>query len=146
MYDKITHPYLWKILEKFAFPNEMVNMIKTLYKDAPTSVIINGVISSSFCVTRGVRQGDPISCILFDLGIEPLVANIPALNIKGIDIPNLAEKVKISLFADNTTVILTEHDSFVELIGMLDKWCAVSGAKFNIEKTKIIPLGLSGML
>ena len=140
-YDKITHPYLWKILEKFAFPNKMINMIKTLYKDAPTSVIINGVISSPFRVTRGVRQGDPMLCILFDLGIKPLAANIRASNIEGIDVPNLAEKVKISLFADDTTVILTEHDSFVELIGLLDKWCAVSGAKFNVEKTEIIPLG-----
>jgi Reverse transcriptase (RNA-dependent DNA polymerase) len=29
-YDKITHPYLWKILEKFAFPTRTINMIKAL--------------------------------------------------------------------------------------------------------------------
>jgi ribonuclease HI/exonuclease III len=140
-YDKITHPYLWKILEKFAFPNETINIIKTLYKNAPTSVIINGEISSPFYVTRGVRQGDPMSCILFDLGIEPLAANIRASKIRGIDVPSLDEKVKVSLFADDTTVVLTEHDSFTELIEILDEWCKVSGAKFNVEKTEIIPIG-----
>jgi len=140
-YDKLLHPYLWKILEKFAFPNEMMNMIKTLYKDAPTSVIINGVISSPFLVTRGVRQGDPMSCILFDLGIEPLAANIRASSIRGIDVPNLDEKVKVSLFADDTTVILTEHDSLSDLTKILDEWCDVSGARFNVEKTEIIPIG-----
>ena len=31
-YDKITHPYLWKILEKFAFPERAINMIKALYQ------------------------------------------------------------------------------------------------------------------
>ena len=47
----------------------------------------------------------------------------------------------LSLFADDTTVVLTEHDSFSELVGILDKWCDVSGAKFNVEKTEIIPIG-----
>ena len=80
-YDKITHLYLWRVLEKFAFTQELIDMIKVLYKNAPTSVIVNGVISSPFHVTRGVRQGDPMSCILFDLGIEPLAANICSSNI-----------------------------------------------------------------
>ena len=75
-YDKITHPYLWEVLESFAFPEELINTVKTLYREAPTSVIINGVVSDPFLVTRGVRQGDPMSCALFDLGIEPLAANI----------------------------------------------------------------------
>ena len=140
-YDKITHPYLWKILEKFKFPAEMIKTIQTLYTDAPTSIIINGVISDPFIVSRGVRQGDPMSCILFNLSIEPLAANIRASQIKGIEVPNLEDKVKVSLFADDTTVILTEHDSFNELITILNEWCETSGAKFNVEKTEIIPIG-----
>ena len=140
-YDKITHPYLWEVLESFAFPEEMINTVKTLYREAPTSVIMNGVVSDPFLVTRGVRQGDPMSCALFDLGIEPLAANIRASAIRGIDVPNLDEKIKVSLFADDTTVILTEHDSFTELTGVLDEWCEVSGAKFNVEKTEIVPIG-----
>ena len=140
-YDKLTHPYLWKILEKLAFPEETVNMIKALYRNAKTSVVINGVISEPFIVTRGVRQGDPMSCILFNLGIEPLAANIRRSNVKGIEIPNLNESVKVSLFADDTTVILAENDSFGELTALLQRWCSVSGAKFNVEKTEIIPIG-----
>ena len=140
-YDKIVHPYLWKILEKFGFPTEMIKMIKALYTNAQTSVIINGVISSPFIVSRGVRQGDPMSCILFNLSIEPLAANIRASSIRGIEVPNLDEKIKISLFADDTTVILTEYDSFDDLIRILNEWCETSGAKFNVEKTEIIPIG-----
>jgi ribonuclease HI/exonuclease III len=140
-YDKLLHPYLWKVLERFGFPEEMINTIKTLYRDAPTSIMVNGVISNPFLVTRGVRQGDPMSCILFDVGIEPLAANIRASAIRGIEVPNLDERVKVSLFADDTTVILTEHDSLTGLVAILDRWCGVSGAKFNVEKTEIIPIG-----
>lgn len=104
-------------------------------------MIVNGVLNNPFLVTWGVKQGDLMSCMLFDLGIEPLAADICASGIRGIDVPNLAEKVKVSLFADDTTVILTEYDSFSEPIGTLDKRCKVLGAKFNVEKTEIIPIG-----
>ena len=140
-YDKLTHPYLWKILERLAFPEETIRMIQMLYQGARTSVIINGVISEPYVVMRGVRQGDPMSCILFNLGIEPLAANIHKSNIKGIEIPNLEESVKVSLFADGTTVIMAENDSFHELTTLLQQWCSISGAKFNVEKTEIIPIG-----
>ena len=140
-YDKVTHPYLWTVLKKLAFPDEMIRTIQTLYSDAKTSVMINGVLSEPFTVSRGVRQGDPISCILFDLAIEPLAANIRNSNIKGIEIPNLNETAKVTLFADDTTVILAENDSLDELMDILNEWCQISGAKFNVEKTEIIPLG-----
>ena len=140
-YDKITHPYLWKILEKFAFPERAINMIKALYQGTRTLIMINGVISEAFLVTRGVRQGDPMSCILFDLSIEPLAANIRTSSIRGIDVPSLDEKVKVSLFADDTTVVLTEHNSFSQLMDILGDWCEMSGAKFNVEKTEVIPIG-----
>ena len=82
-----------------------------------------------------------MSCILFDLGIEPLAANIRSSNIRGLDVPNLNKNAVASLFVDDTTVILTEHDSFSSLVEILDKWCEVSGAKFNVQKTEIIPNG-----
>jgi len=49
--------------------------------------------------------------------------------------------LKASLFADDTTVYLSQEDSFQELQAMLNMWCRASGAKFNIAKTEIIPIG-----
>jgi hypothetical protein len=81
-YDKIKHDYLWQTLEKFAIPEQFIRTIQSLYRTAETVVIINGVISTSFQVTRGVRQGDPLSCLLFDLEIEPLAENDAELTSK----------------------------------------------------------------
>jgi hypothetical protein len=46
-----------------------------------------------------------------------------------------------TLFADDTTVYLSKFDKFNDLQEILDLWCRASGAKFNVEKTKIIPVG-----
>jgi hypothetical protein len=50
--------------------------------------------------------------ILFELGIKPLAANIYNSSIKGINIPNLDDKVKMPRFAGDTMVILTKQHSF----------------------------------
>ncbi|KIY46289.1 hypothetical protein FISHEDRAFT_60474 [Fistulina hepatica ATCC 64428] len=45
------------------------------------------------------------------------------------------------MFADDTTVYLSEKDDYNSLQHILAEWCAASRAKFNIEKTVIIPIG-----
>ena len=141
-YDRIQHDYLWKILETFHIPAPFIKTVKALYRHAYTSVAINGVFSTPFRVTRGVRQGDPLSCLLFDLAIEPLaclIRNCP--DIRGLDIPCLVEKLVIKLFADDTNLYLSKHDRLDIVQQILDTWCKASGAKFNIEKTEVIPIG-----
>jgi hypothetical protein len=92
-----------------------------------------------------VRQGDPLSCPLFDLAIEPLACmlrNNPEIH--GLKIPGLVENLIIRLFADDTNLYLSKRDKLNLIQQLLDKWCYASGAKFNIEKTEIIPIGSEG--
>jgi hypothetical protein len=56
VYDKISHDYLWKVLDKFKIPTKIINTIKSLYNEAKTSVMINGHMSSAYTVNRGMRQ------------------------------------------------------------------------------------------
>ena len=77
-YDKILHPYLWEVLEKLEFPGNFIQTVKNLYDNAETTVMINGELSTPFVIHRGVRQGDALSCLLFDIAIEPLAAAIRA--------------------------------------------------------------------
>ena len=105
-------------------------------------VAINGVFSTPFQVKRGVRQGDPLSCALFNIAIEPLacrIRNDPG--IKGINIPGLIDKLAVKLFADDTNLYLSKEDDYHQVQKILEEWCQISGTKFNKEKTEIIPIG-----
>lgn len=141
-YDKIKHDYLWKALSTYGLPAHFVDIVKSLYRFARTRVMVNGELSENFLVTRGVRQGDPLSCLLFNLAIEPL-ANTLRLSpkLQGFLIPGSTEKLIATLFADDTTVYLSEFDDFRDLKVELDRWCLASGARFNVTKTEAIPLG-----
>ena len=138
----IRHDYLWAALETFGLPAHFIKTVKALYQNAHTQVAINGILSKPFKVTHGVRQGDPLSCPLFDLAIEPLACklrNDPEVH--GLTIPGLDKKLVINLFADDTTLYLSDKDRFDTIEPKLRAWCEASGAKFNIKKTEIIPLG-----
>ena len=75
-YNKIRHDYLWKTLEAFHLPLPFIQTIQALYNNTHMKVAINGVFSSTFRVRHRVQQGDPLSCPLFDLAIEPLACRI----------------------------------------------------------------------
>ena len=141
-YDKIRHDYLWRILEAFHLPRPFINSLKALYEHAYTRVAINGVLSSPFQVYRGVRQGDPLSCPIFNLAIEPLACLLrKSPTLRGFQIPGLTEKLITKVLADDMALFLSLADRFDHVRQILCDWCQVSGAKFNIEKTEIIPIG-----
>jgi hypothetical protein len=140
-YDKIRHDYLWRTMERANFPNHFTKIIRSLYENAYTSVMVNGEKSTRYRVTRGVRQGDPISCLLFNLAIEPLAQMIRASDLKGYKCPGRMDRIIAALFADDTTVCLSKEDRFEDLEEILSTWCKASGAKFNKGKTQIIPIG-----
>jgi len=142
-YDKIRHNYLWEMLRAFKLPEPFIQTIRSLYQNAETLVAINSIFSSHFKVRCGVRQGDPLSCPIFNLAIEPLackIRNDPTIH--GLRIPGLEEKLAIKMFADDTSLYLSHEDRFDHVQTILDNWCAISGAKFNIEKTEIVPIGV----
>ena len=141
-YDKIDHSYLLDTLRTFHLPDLFIDTVKALYDHARTKVAINGVMSDHYPVTRGVRQGDPLSCLLFNLAIEPLAASIRnSPDLEGFSIPGTTSKVTVNLYADDTTVYLSESDRYDTLEHILTQWCRASGVKFNTEKTEIIPIG-----
>src|ERR1700732_1366247 len=110
-YDKISHDYLWRTLKKYNLPNNFIRTVRSLYDSAETVVILNGTISEPFQVSRGVRQGDPLSCLLFNLAIEPLANTLrKSEDLNGFIIPGLDSKLITTLFADDTTVYLNQED------------------------------------
>jgi Reverse transcriptase (RNA-dependent DNA polymerase) len=96
-YDKIDHVYLWQTLQKFGVPEEFIKTVQVLYQTAETQIMVNGHLSSPWQITRGVHQGDPLSCLLLDLAIEPLAASLRNSELKGFKIPGRKVNLRTSL-------------------------------------------------
>ena len=84
--------------------------IKTFYTNISSCVLNNGFVTDLFNVRCGVRQGDPLSPLLFIFAIEVLACRIrDDKEIKGILIDE--EEIKLSLFANDMTCFLRDAAS-----------------------------------
>lgn len=71
-FDSIEWNYLQKCLEVFNFGPQLRQWIDVMYNDISSCVLNNGFATKQFNLSRGVRQGCPLSGILFVIGIEIL--------------------------------------------------------------------------
>ena len=134
-FDSIEWDYLVKVLNVFNFREDFKRCVRILYTDISSCVINDGFASPFFTLNRGVRQGRPLSGLLFVLGIELLnLAILANDNIKGIKIGD--EEVKITLYADDTTLFLRDLTSVNSLIEILDQFKNCSGLELNKTKTE----------
>lgn len=97
------HRYLLTVLRGFGYPSELVDRLQELYKGVSAAVVVNGRLCPSFAVGRGIRQGCPLSPLLFVLAIDPLLRRVHcSTDIRGFPLPG-QEQVKVSAYADYAT-------------------------------------------
>ena len=139
-FDSIEWNFLFKVLDKLNFGPDFKNWIQTFYSNTTSCVTNNGYASDFFKLERGVRQGCPLSGTLFVLGIEILALAIKKNpNIEGIRVG--AREIKITQYADDTTVFLKNPESMSHLLDLLEKFERCSGLKINHTKSEAMWLG-----
>ena len=139
-FDSINWSFMQYALKCHGFGIQFINWVKTVYTNISSTVINNGHMTESFNLSRGIRQGCPLSAFLFILSVELLADYIRKNNdIKGITIGNL--EFKIVQFADDTAVFVKDMDSLGTLLETLELFYCISGLKINKEKCSVIKLG-----
>ena len=95
-FDIVDHTFMLDVLDRMAFPVEFLNWIKLSYSSAKSSVRINNINSKALNLNSGVRQGCPISPLLFACVVEcmaNMIRNDPS--VKGITSP-FNKEIKLS--------------------------------------------------
>ena len=106
------------------------------------SVKVNGFLTKEFPIRRGVRQGCPLSSMIYVLCAEALgiaIRNNP--KIEGYKFNKGKDTHKINSFADDNAVCVMTDNSILELFKCLDMYEAATNAKINKKKTKGMWIG-----
>ena len=86
-FDKIQHPFIIKTSQKMGIEGTYLNIVKTIYDKPTANIILNGEKLKAFPLRSGIRQGCPLSPLLFNIVLEVLALAIRELKeIKGIQI------------------------------------------------------------
>uniref|UniRef100_A0A3B4ALQ4 Reverse transcriptase domain-containing protein n=1 Tax=Periophthalmus magnuspinnatus TaxID=409849 RepID=A0A3B4ALQ4_9GOBI len=75
-FDRVEHSFLWDVLRQFGFGDTFISWIQLLYQNARSRVKCNGSLTDTFPLSRSVRQGCPLSSLLYSIVAEPLAALI----------------------------------------------------------------------
>jgi exonuclease III len=140
-FDRVEHDFMFRVLEKYGFGNRIIGWIKLLYRKAKSRVKCNGVLTDSFILERSVRQGCPLSALLYVLSVEPLAAYLKKDNfINCVETPQGGFSL-IHQYADDTTVIVRDEGSVIRVMECFKVYEQASGAKVNMEKSVIMYVG-----
>lgn len=141
-FDRVEHSYLFDLIERFGFGKNFIRWMKCLYNGIFSCVKVNGFLTDFIKITRSIRQGCPLSALLYTIVAEPLGLAINAdSEIKGFLIENDHVEQKVFQYADDTTLFLKDFNSVKKAMNVFEKYCRGAGAKVNGEKTEYMRMG-----
>jgi hypothetical protein len=107
-FDSVSWPFLLELLRHIGFPQHWTDLLAILLSSASTKVLVNGRPGRRLCHARGLRQGDPLSPMLFVIVMEVLNSLIVEADRRRIfsRLPGDAIQQRASLYADDLVVFL----------------------------------------
>ena len=135
-FDTLSTKAILKALYHFGFGETFINWIKIILFERKSCIKNGGYLSDFFVMHRGVRQGCPISPILFILTVEIFAKYIRNNEtIKGIKIPGSPEAIKIRIYADDTSLFLSDLIDYREILSKIKEFSEATGLKLNKMKS-----------
>lgn len=147
-YDRVHPEYLRRVLQHFRFPVGIIRCISNLFFQTNLQLNINGHLSSPVPQLRGLRQGDPLSPVLFNLAFEPFLRRLlHDSSFIGFSLPrsisappSLNHTIKVLAYADDVACFLASPSDLTVLNRHIDTYSAASNARINFHKTEAFAL------
>ena len=130
-FPSVSHAYLWEALRALGIPSGLLNAIQCFYVNNVHTIKVKGQKFPSITSRSGIRQGCPLSPLIFavvaDVLLRRLVAEFPECLVRA--------------FADDTAMALTNFDTQAgAVMKMFREFGAISGLHLNMPKTVLVPL------
>ena len=138
-FDRVHLGFLFRVLDRLGFGRMFVGWLRTLYAAAGSTVSVNGHLGEFFRLHSGVRQGCPLSPLLYVLYMEPLAEAIRAdAGVSGFLVPGSGGlRVKLSQYADDTTLLLESDPCLIRSLEIFQEFGRASGADLNLAKSSV---------
>ena len=146
-YDKVSWSFLEEVMIRKGFDSKWIGWTMQAVRGGRVAVDINGERGDFFRSFKGLRQGDPLSPLLFNLVADALSSMLSAAasagDIEGL-VPHLVEGGLTHLqYADDMIIFLKNSDqNIANLKIILLCYEMMSGLKINYNKSEVFVMGV----
>jgi hypothetical protein len=132
-------------MQEIGLHGEMLSALQAMYRDVRCRVRTSQGLTDSFESTWGVKQGCPLSPLLFSLYVDPLEEELLTedatdeidgdfLSLAGVSVPCL-------LLADDLVLLSSTRAGLQAMLGTLERFSWRTGLTVNRSKTKVVVFG-----
>lgn len=121
---------MWVLRQKNV-DEHVIKVIKSSYENCTTSIEMDGKKSPVIEMKIGVKQGDPMSPLLFNLAMDPL---INALELMGQGYTINGNRLATLAFADDLVLVSESWDGMEKNLAILESFCSLSGLVVQAKK------------
>jgi exonuclease III len=135
-YDSIWRDGLFLKLRRCGVGGKFYNIIRNMYADTHSCVKLPNGITSSFSTKTGIKQGDNLSPVLFNIFIDDIVKLFDSTMCG--DVSLCGTPVNSLLYADDLLIITTSPHDLQQSLDKLAEYCNTWKLEINTKKTKVI--------
>ena len=145
-FDKVWRNGLWEKLASYDIKGKCLRIIKKIYENIKSCILVNGAKTNFFISNIGVGQGENLSPLLFNLFLNDLTDYFRTKQCQGITIGehSLDEnifvylKLFLLLYADDTIILADSAEKLQFALNIYASYCEDWRLLINYSKTKII--------
>ena len=117
-FDSLNWGFLLRVLERMGFGQRWRDIVSLLLASSSSRIMLNGSLGKQFSHRRGLRQGDPLSPMLFILAMEPLQRLFELATVQGVlsELKLGAASIRASFYADDAALFVNPCSSDITAV------------------------------
>ena len=123
-----------RFIPKVGGHGKILQLIEAIYKSTKCAVKYDDKLTQFFDFTKGVRQGRPLSPLLFNLYVNGLIELIESSSKLSISLMDV--NINSLMYADDLVVLAHTEKDLQQKMDLVDKFCKTWKLEKNTKKTK----------
>ncbi len=140
-FDTVSHDLIVKGLIRLGIPNQFINVVEDMYEGATTTFKAAEGETRPIQINQGVKQGDPLSPILFNVCLDPLFCSLER---NGIGWTCEDMSVTALGYADDTAVLSNSREGLERNLSLVQAYCDRVGLRLNVKKSYVFHIRSDG--